>query len=237
MRIQYLHAVALHASHGLRLRLLHGVEDRVHQIQRDDDQDARQRIGALNLPGNAAGMRGDGFRARLRPHPVRLNIFFERHAADRIRIRIIVRQMRARAGIRVGENDFRAHFEAAANGLHKRIAGLDRHIYRLLVLALVRIKYHRHLGQPAHRAPVGKTQRGRQFECDHLRARAQNRLAHFDGKFQPSGNHRKIGEASALKTRGIRKGKVDFAGHGAAPLPPEFAGWQSPTPRSRGSAP
>ena len=55
-------------------------------------------------------------------------------------------------------------------------------------------------------------QRGGQFERDHLRPLAQDRLAHFNGELQPSRRHRKISEAPAPQTAGIGQiRQFDFA--------------------------
>ena len=54
MRVDQLQIFAP-AARGLRLRLLHGVEHGIDQIQRKHHQHARERIGALQLPGNPAG--------------------------------------------------------------------------------------------------------------------------------------------------------------------------------------
>ena len=53
-----------------------------------------RRVGALQLPRHGLGMRRDFVGARLRPHPVRLNVFLEPDPPDRVGIGIRVRQMR-----------------------------------------------------------------------------------------------------------------------------------------------
>ena len=52
MRIDQLQIFAA-APGRLRLRLLHGIQHRIEQVQRDHHHHARQRIGALQLPGDA----------------------------------------------------------------------------------------------------------------------------------------------------------------------------------------
>ena len=59
---------------GLRLRLLHRIEYGIEEVQRKHHQHARQRIGALELPGHAVGVGGDVVIASLRPDAIRLDV-------------------------------------------------------------------------------------------------------------------------------------------------------------------
>ena len=88
---------------------------------------------------------------------------------------------------------------ASVNGSAGSIGHVDG-----LVLAggLVRVEDQRHLRQARDGAHPGLLQGGRQFQGDHLRPFAQDRLAHFDGELQAARHHRKVGEAAALQAAG-----------------------------------
>ena len=237
VRIEHVHALAPQTRHGLRLRLIHGVQHGVQQIQRHHHQHARQRIAALQLPGDAAGVPREFVRPLLRVDAVSLHVFFIANVADRIRVRIGILQVRPLARVRVGENHICANLQRAADGFHKRIGRLDRHIdgaLGVIARGLVRIKDDGHLRQPRHRAHIMLLQRDRQFQRDHLRPVPQDRLAHLNGELQPPRRHWKVGEAPAPQAARIGQiRKADFPGHSAAPLLRAFAGWPFPAPGSR----
>ena len=77
----------------------------------------RQRIGALQLPGHAGGVRRDLFRARLRIDAVGLDVLLEPMWRMRVGVRIIVRQVRPLAGIGIDEHDLRADLAARCGWL------------------------------------------------------------------------------------------------------------------------
>ncbi|HEY1203863.1 MAG: hypothetical protein ABSH46_17725 [Bryobacteraceae bacterium] len=59
MRVHQLDLAPPSAAARWFLRDLHGIQHRVQQVQRNDHQHARQRVGALQLPRNAARVRRD----------------------------------------------------------------------------------------------------------------------------------------------------------------------------------
>ena len=126
MRIDQFDAFAAAARQRLRLGFLHGVQHRVEQVERDHHQNFGQGIGALQLPGDPGGVPRQFFRARLRIHPVRLDITRQADMAHRVRIGIGVFEVGTMAGVRVGKDDLRAYLEARADGLGERVGGLDR---------------------------------------------------------------------------------------------------------------
>ncbi len=72
---------------GLGLRLFHRIEHRIQQIQRKHHQHARQRIGALQFPCDAAGEALHFGRALLRIDAIRLHVLAQRDRSQRVRIR------------------------------------------------------------------------------------------------------------------------------------------------------
>ena len=125
VRVEQFDAFAAGARQGLRLRFLHGVQHRVQQVQRDDDQNTGERIGALQFPGDSGSVARQVIGARLGVDAVGLDIAGEADVAHRVRVRISVLEMGTMAGIGVGEDDLRADFEAGADGLGERVGGLD----------------------------------------------------------------------------------------------------------------
>lgn len=88
---------------------------------------------------------------------------------QRVAVGIIVAQMGALAGVRIGKNNFRADFKSRANGFRKRVRRLYRHINRVVFFFIVAIQNDGHLRQALHGAQIGLPQRSRQFDGDHLR--------------------------------------------------------------------
>ena len=101
---------------------------RVEQVQRHHHQHARQRIAALQFPGDAVGVPRDFIRTRLRIDAVGLHVFVEADVADGIGVRVGVLQVRPLARIGIGEDDLRADLERRADGFDKRIGGLHRNV-------------------------------------------------------------------------------------------------------------
>jgi len=221
MGVEELDALAPQTGHGLGLRFFHGVQDGVQQVERDHHQHARFGAGSLELPGNARGVARDLLAARLRVDAVRLDVTRQADVADGVRIRVGVAEMRAVAGVRVGEDDFRSRLEAGADGLGEGVGGLDGHVDRLgLLTFFIRVKDQRHLRQARDCVPPGLAEGRGQLQRNHLGTLAQDGLAHFDGELQAAGHHRKIREAAAPEVAEVRKRKVGFGGHsGALPLP------------------
>ena len=112
MRVEQLDTLAARAGQGLSLGLLHGVQQGVEQVERHYHQDVRQRIGALQFPGDAGGVPRDFLGARLRVNAVRLDVPLEADMADGVGVRVGVFQVRALAGVGIDENDFRSDLEA-----------------------------------------------------------------------------------------------------------------------------
>ena len=127
--LKQLDALAVRARQRLRLRLLHGVQQRVEQVERNHHQDARQRVGALQFPGDARGMPRDLLRARLRVDAVSLDVAVQADVADGVGVRVGVFQVRPLARFGIGKDDFGARSSSAgANGLGERVGRLDGHV-------------------------------------------------------------------------------------------------------------
>ena len=212
MRVEQLDALAASAREGLDLRLLHGVEQRVEQVQRHHHEHAGQRVDAFELPGDAGGMARNLLRARLRIDAIGFDETLEADVANGVRVGVSVGQVRALAGFGIGEDDLGADFEAGANGFGERICRLDEHVSRLVIL---RIEDQRHLRQALDGADPSLLQADRKFQGDHLGALAEDSLAHFDGEFQAAGRDGEIGEAAAPQAAGFRNRQA-VVGHSAA---------------------
>ena len=81
------------ARQGLCLRLLHGVQHGVEQVERDDHNNARFGVGALQFPSNAGRVPVDFLGTGLRINPVGLHVPLQADVADGIRVRIDVFQV------------------------------------------------------------------------------------------------------------------------------------------------
>ena len=142
MRIHQLHTLAPGAGQGLRLRFLHGIQHGIQQVQRHHDQDARQRVAPLQLPGDAIRVARDLLRSWLRIHAIGFDVPLQAHVADRIGVRVGVFQVRPFSRVRIGEHHIRADFKSGADGLHEGIRGLDWNIDGPILFGLVRIEDH-----------------------------------------------------------------------------------------------
>ena len=112
MGIEHLHIFPLRALHRLGLRFLHGVQNRIQQVERNHHHHSGQRVGALELPGDPGGVPRDFLRPRLGVDSVGLDIARQSDVPDRIGIRIVVLEMRPLAGVRIGKDDLSTGFEA-----------------------------------------------------------------------------------------------------------------------------
>ena len=221
MGIEQFDAFATGARQGLRLGFLHGVQHGVEQVERDDDQNTGERIGALQFPGDSGGVARQVIGARLGVDAVGLDIAGEADVAHRVRVRIGVLEMGTMAGVGVGKDDLRADLEAGADGLGERVGGLDGDVDGLIFAGvLVRVDDDGDFRKARNGAHPGGLQGGGQFEGDDLGAVAQDGRTHLDGEFQAPGDDGKVGEAAARQAARIRNRKVDFSGHSVRlPLP------------------
>ena len=161
------------------------------------------------------------FGARLRIDAVGLDVARQANVAHGVGIGIGVGEVGTMAGIGIGEDDFGADLEAGADGLGERVGGLDGDVDGAIVAGVfIGVKDDGDFGEARNGAHPGGLERGGQLQGDHLGAVAQNGGAHFEGEFQASGDHRKIGESAAREAARIRNRKVDFSGHSVRlPLP------------------
>ena len=141
MRIQQQDFVARPAR-GRDLRRLHRVEQRIQHVQRDDHDDLRARIGALQLPRHRRRVRRHFLGASLRIDAIRFHIFVDADSARRVRVRVDVGKMRTLGGVGLQKNDLRADFFGGAQRLNESVAGFDGDIDRLLAI-LVRAAVRR----------------------------------------------------------------------------------------------
>ena len=212
VRIEKLDAFAVYAREGLRLRLFHGIEQRVEQVQRDHHEHAGCRVGSFQLPGDAGGVARNLIGARLRIDAVGFDVALQADGANRVRIGIGVRQVRTLLGFGLGEDDLGADFETGANGLGEGIGRLDKHVGGLFIL---RIEEQRHFRQALDGADPILLQADREFEGDYLRARAEDGLTHLDREFEAAGHDREIGKPAALQAAGFRN-RLAVVWHSAA---------------------
>ena len=170
------------ARAGLRLRLLHGVEHRIEQVQRHHHEDrwpAGPRLAASrrcrrrarrSRPSAAAGRRG-----RLR-RTSRVRCAAARTGRDSGRAGAAARRSPGSANTTSAPISMRR-----ADGLGERVGGLDRNVDgAVFVLALLGVEDHRHLRQARDGPQVGVRERGGQLDRDHLAASPQQRPPQFD---------------------------------------------------------
>ncbi len=129
MRVDQLQVLAASAR-GLRLRLLHGVEHGIEEVQRKHHQHARKRIGALELPCNPAGEALQLVGALLWIHPIGFHVLGQRNGRQGIGVGIAVGQVGPLVSVRIREYHLRADFLRGADGFHERVGRLDGHIGR-----------------------------------------------------------------------------------------------------------
>src|SRR6185312_17495074 len=174
--------------------------------------------------------------ARLRVDAVRLDVLAQRDRLQCPRVWIAVREVRALAGIRIGENHLGANLLRGTNRFHKGIGGLDWNVDRLIGLVLIAggvsrartrarhrvvIENDGNLWQPLDRIEIRLLQRLRQFDSDDGGPLLKNSAAHLNGKFQAARDDRQIGESSALETREFRK-RLVRGGHTVSLPRPAF---------------
>ena len=192
---------------------------RIEQIQRHHHHYARQRIGALQLPGDAVGVPRDLLRALLRIHAIGLDVLLTGRCGGSRRCpgkRLARCGRSAESGS--AKTIFRADFQRRADGFGERIGRLDRHVDGLFLFAAL---------SSGRRSPTSRGRRATRAQVrllaastgnstrDHLRPLAQNRLAHLDGELQASRHDRKIGEAAAPQAAG--------SGRSGRPVSPDIA--------------
>src|SRR5262245_495885 len=103
MQIQHLYPFTVSPSEWLSLRLLHGIQYGIQQVQRNHHQNLRQGIAALEFPGNSPRMTLEFKRGWLWVDAVALDVAGMTQAAQRIGIRIEIAQMGAFPHVRIDE--------------------------------------------------------------------------------------------------------------------------------------
>lgn len=172
----------------------------------------------MQFPRDASRVARDFLGAGLWKEAVGFDVTLEADVADGIRVGIGVLDVRALGGFGVGEDKFRADFDARADGLGKRISRLDEHVLCLLIVG--GIEDERHRGQPRNAAHPRGFERRREFERDHARVLAKDGAAHLKRKLHASGHDREVGEAPALEARALKNWRCVPGGHSVAPLLP-----------------
>ena len=220
MQVQHADALAAHLAQRLRLRPLHGVEQRVEQIQRNHHQHARLGVDALQLPGETFGVNRQLLRARPGEHAVGFDVFFEPDTVDGVGVRVDLFDVRALADVRVEKHRLGADFASGAQRFDEGVAGFDGQIDGA-VLAFVVVEDDGQLRQALDGAAVSFFESDRQLDGYDLGFFAQDLAAKLGGELQAARSGREIADASAAQTS-----CVTLFEHSAAPRGRGFGGWR-----------
>ena len=216
MRVDQFHPLARLASRRRRLGFLHRIEHRVEQVQRHHHEHRRQRVRALQFPGDAGGVRGDLLGARLRIDAVGFDVLLDSGIPQRVRIGIKVGQVRPFGGAGFGEDQLGCDFQSRPDRLRERIGGLHRNVHHaVFVCAFLGVQDHRHLRQSrdgiAGKLLPANAGNSTATTCGFSR---EQRAPQFDRKLQTPRRYREVEEAAPAQAPGVRNGLV---GHTAGP--------------------
>ncbi len=141
-------------AQGLRLGALHRFEQRIEQVQRNDDENLGVGVAALELPGTAFCMDLQGIVCGARLHAIRLDVLSQPDSGHGVRVRVDVFDMGLIAEVGVEKCGGDAQLAGRAQSLDEWVCRFDGKIDGL-VGGIAVVDDDRQFGEPPDRASIG----------------------------------------------------------------------------------